>query len=470
MIQAILLIALGFLSASLIGVIVAPSLWSRAYRLSRKRLERTLPVTLSEVEASQDRLRASYAVQIRRLESALASAKQKAAMQLVDNSRLQMQILELKDQIAGLDLKLAERQNAATVLEQTITKRFPELDREITAAKGELQERSYEIEDLTNKLSRRGEELEAARRTAAADQEELTRLREAFEKNAADRSGRRTRRASQWSLEDYRAEYDRLNLELSRLRQQLAQLQDRDAQQGNVIKEELQKLAELILASAQPKPSPRAVEKTEPAAKRAGADTRRDRPLPWPESVSSTLKSALEDTGKRSQEPEKQGGADAAPGTVLAAVFDAVRDVARGHAVSTLKPEAGEGAEGGQTHHRSMLLREAVPAKGVQPAAPEVAVPVTAGESPESKAAAASLAANGADAKKALAAKDASAAGETKGGLEAAPTQMQPDAQPAERPEPAETSPAVSGEREGQGRTLVERLRGAAGETAEPGN
>ena len=76
MIQAVMLIALGFMSAGLIGVLIAPALWHRAARLSRKRLEQTLPVTLSEIEAAQDRLRASYAVRIRRLETALAGAKQ----------------------------------------------------------------------------------------------------------------------------------------------------------------------------------------------------------------------------------------------------------------------------------------------------------------------------------------------------------------------------------------------------------
>ena len=51
MIQAILLIALGFLTASLIGTMVAPALWHRASRLSRKRLEQTLPITVSEIDA-----------------------------------------------------------------------------------------------------------------------------------------------------------------------------------------------------------------------------------------------------------------------------------------------------------------------------------------------------------------------------------------------------------------------------------
>ena len=232
MIQAIMLIALGFLIASLIGVLLAPSLWSRASRLSKKRLESTLPLTLAEIEATQDQLRATYAVRVRRLESSLAGAKQKAANQLVDNSRLQMQIVALKDQIADLDLQLSERRNAATVLEQTITKRFPELDREITAVKAQLQERSYELQDLTSKLGRREEELAATQEAAASYQEELQRLHQVLERSAADRSGRRVRRASQWDLEDYRAEYDRLNLELSKLRQQLTAFQDRDSAAG----------------------------------------------------------------------------------------------------------------------------------------------------------------------------------------------------------------------------------------------
>jgi hypothetical protein len=282
MIQAIMLIALGFLMASLIGVLLAPSLWSRAYRLSKKRLESTLPLTLAEIEAAQDQLRAAYAVRVRRLESALAGAKQKAANQLVDNSRLQMQIVALKDQMANLDLELAERRNAATVLEQTITKRFPELDREITAVKAQLQERSYEFEDLTGKLARREEELAATQEAAASYQEELERLHQVLEKSAADRSGRRVRRASQWDLEDYRAEYDRLNLELSKLRQQLALFQERDTQQVGVIKGELQKLAESILASAQPKDDLVQLERIEPAVKRVtGQDARRERPAPW---------------------------------------------------------------------------------------------------------------------------------------------------------------------------------------------
>ncbi|WP_127075921.1 hypothetical protein [Rhodomicrobium lacus] len=319
MIQAVMLIALGFLIASLIGVLLAPSLWARAARLSRKKLESSLPLTLSEIEAAQDQLRASYAVRMRRLETALASAKQKAANQLVDNSRLQMEIAGLKDRIAEIDLQLSERRNAAAVLEQQITKRFPELDGEITRAKIELQERGYELQDVTNRLVRREEELDAAKREAASYQEELSRLREVLERSSgADKGGRRLRRASQWTLEDYKAEYDRLNLELSKLRQQLSQLQDRDAQQVGVIKGELQKLAELIMISAQPRPAPQATQ-PELQVRRAAimSEPRRHgahaRPKPLPQGRPASLTARLRLNGEASNGVAPSVASSAAP-------------------------------------------------------------------------------------------------------------------------------------------------------------
>ncbi len=452
MIQAVLLIALGFLTASLIGVLVAPAFWNRASRLTRKRLEQTLPITLSEIEATQDQLKASYAVRMRRLETALAGAKQKAAMQLVDNSRLQMQIAALKDEIAGLDLQLSERRNAATVLEQTITKRFPELDREITTVKAQLQERAYGIQDLSNKLSRRNEDLEAAQRAATSYRDELTRLQEALEKNSAVRGGRRLKRASQWNLDDYRAEYDRLNLELSKLRQQLSQLQERDAQQASVIKEDLQKLAELILVSAQPKAEPRPAELLEPAARRAaGSEVRRERPLPWPERIppapAPAPPAALEESAEIPQS-EPQAPAAAA----LAAGFGAPAQELRSESET---PMRSDGSQADSQPARSSLLRDVVPGKQ----APDKEASAGSGQDE----AGVSLAGSGGTPlereNEAPEAMNGSVSG-----LNAAKKENQGEAD-AENPAPS------TDERNGAApsRTLLERLRGA-GETLEPGN
>jgi hypothetical protein len=411
MIQAVLLIALGFLTACLIGVMVAPALWYRASRLSRKTLEHTLPVTLSEIEAAQDQLRATYAVRMRRLETALAGAKQKAATQLVDNSRLQMQIVALKDQIADLELKLSERHNAATVLEQTLARRFPELDREITDVKKQLEERSQTLQELSNKLNRRSEELEEARRAAVSYEDEVGHLREALEKNSADRGGRRLKGASKWTLDDYRSEYDRLNLELSKLRQQVAQLQERDAGQAGLIKGELHKLTELILASAQPK----AAEESQrlPTVKRAkGAEVRRDRPVRWTETAPKTSGASI----AAAKQPEEQPGA--------ANVAAEVKTVLQASPEATKLDASHAG--------RSKILQEAIPGS-----VPDQSASPAKEEASSSK-------------------------------VSPAPAAAKPASEPATNGSSAKAdSSSPAGDQTGkQAGTLMEKLRGAGEETA----
>src|SRR5665648_1086775 len=213
MIEYALLIMLGFCVGGLIALLLAPTLWQRAVRLTTKRLEATLPMSLSDIEADKDLLKASYAIKIRRLEAGLSKAREKSANQLVEISKLQMKIGEFQDQVAELELQLEERRNAANVFESTIRKRFPELENAVAAAKLALDERAFEINDLTNKMRRRDEALALAQRSANLQQQEIRVLRETLEKSGSDATGRFKRRASQWTLDEYRSEYDRLNVE-----------------------------------------------------------------------------------------------------------------------------------------------------------------------------------------------------------------------------------------------------------------
>ncbi len=300
MIQYALLVALGFFLASIIFILVAPSFWNRAVRLTRKRIEETLPVSLSEIEADKDQLRAAFAVKIRRLEAALTKTREKSAHQLVEISRLQMVITSLRDQIAALERSLDERRNAASVFELTIKRRFPELEAALAAAEALVEKRSYEVSELTSKMKRREELLVQTQRAAALQQAEITRLREAMEKSGAERSGRFKKRPSQWSLDEYRSEYDRLNVELSKLREQLSSAYDREANQISFLKAELQQLGEQILSSSVSASETPADETRAPAgdkspvrepqrpfiyrspARRPGVDSPRPQPRPWP--------------------------------------------------------------------------------------------------------------------------------------------------------------------------------------------
>lgn len=320
MIEYALLIMLGFCVGGLIALLLAPTLWQRAVRLTTKRLESTMPMSLSDIEADKDLLRASYAITIRRLESSLSKVRDKSANQLVDISRLQMRIGELGNQISALELQLDERRNAATVFENTIRKRFPELENMVAAAKAALDDRTQEINDLTNTLRRREEALAMAQRATTLQQQEILKLRETLEQRGADVTGRFKRRPSQWTLEEYRSEYDRLNVELSKMREHLILSQEREASQISVLKTELQRLGERIMASVaaqevQPVLAPRAEpeRKTWPgpmpepvpnAATRRGLGSRpAARAQPWPGETAKNEPAPVREAGKEPESP-----------------------------------------------------------------------------------------------------------------------------------------------------------------------
>jgi hypothetical protein len=55
-----MLVALGFLSAGLVALVIAPAFWARAVRMTDKRLRERLPVTEDEVRAEKGSSRPSW--------------------------------------------------------------------------------------------------------------------------------------------------------------------------------------------------------------------------------------------------------------------------------------------------------------------------------------------------------------------------------------------------------------------------
>ena len=87
MIQSALYFAFGFLSAVLLALLVAPPIWRRAMLLTRKRVEAETPLTLNEIQAQRDGLRAEHAIAERKLELTLENVNEKAALQLAELER-----------------------------------------------------------------------------------------------------------------------------------------------------------------------------------------------------------------------------------------------------------------------------------------------------------------------------------------------------------------------------------------------
>ena len=90
--------ALGFLAASLVALILLSAVWHRAVRLTTKRIEGAIPVSMAEIQADKDQLRAEFAMSTRRLETSVEQLKLKTTEQFAEIGRKNETIRHLKVQ------------------------------------------------------------------------------------------------------------------------------------------------------------------------------------------------------------------------------------------------------------------------------------------------------------------------------------------------------------------------------------
>jgi chromosome segregation ATPase len=115
-IEQIMIFALGFLFAGLAALAFAPAFWRRAIRLTRRRLKMQVPLSLQEILAERDQLRAEFAVERRRIELRAAQANLAHAADRSELGRRSAEISEIKENLAQVvqenrnyELMLAER-------------------------------------------------------------------------------------------------------------------------------------------------------------------------------------------------------------------------------------------------------------------------------------------------------------------------------------------------------------------------
>lgn len=203
--------ALGLLSAGLLALLVMPAIWRRTARLTRQRIERTVPMTLAEIEADKDQLRAEFAMTARRLEMTVDRLRDKTTEQLIEINEKRAEIVRLSNDrddkaktienleeraarlvadLAAADERLAKATDTIRQRETTIAERDSEiatLRDEVTTGqqlsaeqKLEIVARNTEIGNLNDSLAdakTREEALTAERdglaASLAAEQEAL---------------------------------------------------------------------------------------------------------------------------------------------------------------------------------------------------------------------------------------------------------------------------------------------------------
>src|ERR1700726_484022 len=99
MVEPIMYGAIGFLIAGLLVIGFIPLVHARAERLTTRRLEALTPLSMAEIQAEKDQLRAEFAMSTRRLEMSVEQLKARSTGQLSELGRKSDAIGRLKGDI-----------------------------------------------------------------------------------------------------------------------------------------------------------------------------------------------------------------------------------------------------------------------------------------------------------------------------------------------------------------------------------
>ncbi len=107
MIEQALLFTLGVLTASLLLLLFLPVVSRRATRLATRRVQMQLPLSMGEIAAGRDQIRAEHAVAVRRLEQAIEREARDKAEAMGEVGRLATRLVDLEER---LEAALAQNQ------------------------------------------------------------------------------------------------------------------------------------------------------------------------------------------------------------------------------------------------------------------------------------------------------------------------------------------------------------------------
>src|SRR5271156_6068522 len=99
MIEPVMFFGIGFLVAALLGLLFVPLVHNRAVRLTMRRLEAATPLSVAEIRADKDQLRAEFAMSTRRLEMSVEQMKAKTTGQLAELGKKTDATIQLKKEL-----------------------------------------------------------------------------------------------------------------------------------------------------------------------------------------------------------------------------------------------------------------------------------------------------------------------------------------------------------------------------------
>jgi len=221
MIEPIMFFGIGFLVASLIGLVFIPLVHNRAVRLTMKRLEAATPLSMAEIQADKDQLRAEFAMSTRRLELSVEQMKAKTTSQLAELGKKTDAINRLKSELGDKTAALFSLEAREKMLKDQLRATETEHASKLSAlhdAEKTLAERQAELAKLSRLADERSTAADNQRTEAAALRAEVAALREritGYEREAREVGERLSRErkgaaATTAELQDERGKAEKL--------------------------------------------------------------------------------------------------------------------------------------------------------------------------------------------------------------------------------------------------------------------
>jgi len=224
MIEPIMYLAIGFLISMLLGLMIVPLVHNRAVRLTTRRLEAATPLSMAEIQADKDQLRAEFAMSARRLEMSVEQLKNKTTSQLAELGKK-------SDAINRMKIELGEKNATIFSLEareKALKEQLRATEEEFAAKTELLRTAEAALNDKQNELARITQELNDRAMTADSRQVELVTVRTQIEE-LKGRVGDAEKEfsATQARLTQERADSERATSELTEARSRVENLSQR---------------------------------------------------------------------------------------------------------------------------------------------------------------------------------------------------------------------------------------------------
>ncbi len=173
MVEPIMYLAIGFLVSMLFGLMILPLVHNRAVRLTIRRMEAATPMSMAEIQADKDQLRAEFAMSARRLEISVEQLKSKSTSQLAELGKK-------TDAINRMKLELGEKNAAIFALEareKAGKEQLRATEEEFTAKTEALRGAERALSDKQSELAKINSELSDRSMMAESRQLELSAVR-----------------------------------------------------------------------------------------------------------------------------------------------------------------------------------------------------------------------------------------------------------------------------------------------------